>query len=141
MPHQQHHQLLAREPQGGSYFSTLLLLLHVEGDARVVMLTRVTDDERMTEQSMEDQITKYSANLNRDAVYSKQTRIAKLPPYLCVQLIRFWWNDRAKVRAKISRVRPTTTTTTQTAHVATPGSLVHSLEMTAGRFPDAPGHV
>jgi ubiquitin carboxyl-terminal hydrolase 14 len=53
------------------------------------------------------QVTLHCAALGRDAVWSKTQRIAKLPRYLCVQFMRFFWKatpdsqDHASVKCKV----------------------------------------
>ncbi|XP_076054607.1 ubiquitin specific protease 14 [Oratosquilla oratoria] len=50
---------------------------------------------------LQEQITKKSATLDRDAVYTKKSRISRLPAYLSVQMIRFFYKEREAVNAKI----------------------------------------
>eukprot|EP00211_Chloroparvula_japonica_P002144 CAMPEP_0119121872 /NCGR_PEP_ID=MMETSP1310-20130426/2297_1 /TAXON_ID=464262 /ORGANISM="Genus nov. species nov., Strain RCC2339" /LENGTH=489 /DNA_ID=CAMNT_0007111453 /DNA_START=85 /DNA_END=1554 /DNA_ORIENTATION=+ len=40
---------------------------------------------------LQEHITKHSAVLGREAVWEKKQRIARLPEYLVVQLVRFYW--------------------------------------------------
>lgn len=53
------------------------------------------------EMSFKGQIEKRSEVLGRDALYSTEMKIEKLPYYLTVQFVRFFWkasiNDRAKI--------------------------------------------
>jgi len=53
--------------------------------------------------SLEEEITKKSPTLNREAKYRKVQRIQKLPFYLTVQFVRFFWKQQNKVKAKILR--------------------------------------
>ncbi|EFA81974.1 ubiquitin domain-containing protein [Heterostelium album PN500] len=62
---------------------------------------------------LEEEITKKSPTLNREAVYLKKTAISKLPPYLFVQFVRFHWKkdvkesrDSATVGVKAKIIRP-----------------------------------
>lgn len=54
-------------------------------------------------------VEKRSEILDRNAVWSKQQRISRLPKYLCVQFMRFYWKptpdsrDRAGVNCKMMR--------------------------------------
>lgn len=48
-------------------------------------------------QGLQTTLTKRSPTLNRDAIYSKKSVITRLPHYLTVQFVRFWWNPTKKV--------------------------------------------
>jgi ubiquitin carboxyl-terminal hydrolase 14 len=54
------------------------------------------------------QVEKYSDVLGRNAVWTKTQRIKKLPRYLCVQFMRFFWKatpdsrDHVGVKCKVS---------------------------------------
>ncbi|XP_014245070.1 ubiquitin carboxyl-terminal hydrolase 14 [Cimex lectularius] len=48
-----------------------------------------------------ENITKHSAVLNRDAVYTKMSKISRLPAYLTVQFVRFYYKEKESVNAKI----------------------------------------
>jgi len=50
---------------------------------------------------LEENITKFSATLNRDAEYLKTSRISRLPSYLAIQFVRFFYKEREGVNAKI----------------------------------------
>ena len=50
---------------------------------------------------MQEQITKHSPTLGRDAVYTKTCRIKRLPAYLTVQFVRFFYKERGSTNAKI----------------------------------------
>jgi len=50
---------------------------------------------------LEEKITKMSPSLTRDAVYTKTSRITRLPSYLCVNLVRFFYKEKEKVSAKV----------------------------------------
>jgi ubiquitin carboxyl-terminal hydrolase 14 len=50
---------------------------------------------------LEEKITKMSSSLNRDALFTKTSRISRLPGYLCIQLVRFFYKEKEKVSAKI----------------------------------------
>ncbi|KAK8744474.1 hypothetical protein OTU49_000825 [Cherax quadricarinatus] len=50
---------------------------------------------------MQEQITKRSELLDRDAVYTKKSKISRLPAYLAVQMIRFFYKEKEAVNAKI----------------------------------------
>lgn len=50
---------------------------------------------------LQESITKHSATLGRDAVYSKECKIARLPAYLSTQFVRFQYKERASTNAKI----------------------------------------
>lgn len=55
------------------------------------------------EESLEEKIEKKSALLDRESVYKKESKIARLPPYLAVQFVRFAWRKDTNKRAKILR--------------------------------------
>ena len=48
-------------------------------------------------------VEKHSPTLGRTAHYTQESRLAKLPEYLCVQFMRFFWKPNEQVRAKILR--------------------------------------
>jgi len=50
---------------------------------------------------LEENITKFSSTLNRDAEYVKTSRISRLPSYLAIQFVRFFYKEREGVNAKI----------------------------------------
>ena len=50
---------------------------------------------------LEERITKFSSSLGRDAVYLKTSRISRLPAYLSIQLVRFFYKEKEKVSAKV----------------------------------------
>ena len=52
---------------------------------------------------LEEKIEKKSSVLDRDAVYTKKSRVARLPKYLTVHFVRFFWKREAQKKAKIMR--------------------------------------
>jgi ubiquitin carboxyl-terminal hydrolase 14 len=52
---------------------------------------------------LEEKIEKNSSVLNRDAVYTKKSKISRLPKYLTVHFVRFFWKREAQKKAKIMR--------------------------------------
>ncbi len=52
---------------------------------------------------LEEKITKHSPSLDRDAVYTKTSRISRLPKYLTVHFIRFWWKASIRKKSKIMK--------------------------------------
>ncbi|KAL9004203.1 MAG: hypothetical protein Q9188_002976 [Gyalolechia gomerana] len=52
---------------------------------------------------LEEKIEKKSSVLDRDAIYTKKSRIARLPKYLTVHFVRFFWKREAQKKAKIMR--------------------------------------
>ena len=54
---------------------------------------------------MRQSLTKHSSSLGRDAVFEKAVSIARLPYCLPVQFVRFYYNAKKKLNAKIVRVR------------------------------------
>jgi ubiquitin carboxyl-terminal hydrolase 14 len=51
---------------------------------------------------LEEKIEKKSI-LERDAIYTKKSRISRLPKYLTVHFVRFFWKREAQKKAKIMR--------------------------------------
>ena len=52
---------------------------------------------------LEEQIEKQSPTLGRNALYTKRSRIARLPKYLTVHFVRFFWKRETQKKAKIMR--------------------------------------
>lgn len=50
---------------------------------------------------LEEQLAKFSPTLNRDAQYSKISKIARLPAYLSINFIRFFYKEKNSINAKI----------------------------------------
>jgi ubiquitin carboxyl-terminal hydrolase 14 len=53
--------------------------------------------------ALEEKIEKKSPTLDRNAVYTKKSRISRLPKYLTVHFVRFYWKKEAQKKAKIMR--------------------------------------
>lgn len=59
--------------------------------------------------SLSGDLEKFSEALQRNAVYKKSSLVSKLPSYLCVQFVRFYWKQESAVggtkagKAKILR--------------------------------------
>lgn len=54
-------------------------------------------------EGLEEKIEKRSPTLDRDAIYTKTSRISRLPKYLAVHFVRFFWKRETKKKAKIMR--------------------------------------
>ncbi|KAJ5542635.1 hypothetical protein N7461_008638 [Penicillium sp. DV-2018c] len=52
---------------------------------------------------LEEEIEKHSPLLDRNSVYKKKSRIARLPKYLTVHFVRFYWKRETQKKAKIMR--------------------------------------
>ncbi|XP_070148678.1 ubiquitin carboxyl-terminal hydrolase 14 [Polyergus mexicanus] len=50
---------------------------------------------------MQEQITKMSPTLGRNAVYTKTSKISRLPAYLTIQFVRFYYKEKEAINAKI----------------------------------------
>ncbi|ESN92094.1 hypothetical protein HELRODRAFT_89960, partial [Helobdella robusta] len=50
---------------------------------------------------LEGEITKHSPTLNRDATYTKTSKLSRLPSYLSIQMVRFFYKEKNAVSAKI----------------------------------------
>jgi hypothetical protein len=53
--------------------------------------------------SLAYEISKNSPSLKREATYNVTNEISRLPPYLAVQFVRFYWRKDTKKKAKICR--------------------------------------
>lgn len=53
--------------------------------------------------ALEEKMEKRSPTLDRDVVYTKKSRISRLPKYLTVHFVRFFWKREAQKKAKIMR--------------------------------------
>ncbi|KAF9986239.1 Ubiquitin carboxyl-terminal hydrolase 14 [Modicella reniformis] len=53
--------------------------------------------------SLDQKLEKNSPTLNRSAIYSKSQRISRLPAYLTVNFIRFFWKVNEQIKTKILR--------------------------------------
>jgi ubiquitin carboxyl-terminal hydrolase 14 len=51
----------------------------------------------------EEQIEKQSPSPGRNAIYTKRSRISRLPKYLTVHFVRFFWKRETQKKAKIMR--------------------------------------
>ena len=52
---------------------------------------------------LEEKIEKSSPTLGRDAIYTKTSRISRLPKYLTVHFVRFFWKKDIRKKAKIMK--------------------------------------
>ncbi|CAG9766276.1 unnamed protein product [Ceutorhynchus assimilis] len=52
---------------------------------------------------MQEQITKKSLTLDRDATYTKTSKISRLPAYLTIQFVRFFYKEKSAINAKVLR--------------------------------------
>ncbi len=52
---------------------------------------------------LEEKIEKKSSMLDRDAIYTKKSRISRLPKYLTVHFVRFFWKREVQKKSKIMR--------------------------------------
>lgn len=53
--------------------------------------------------SLNEELEKTSPTLNRTAKYQRKSRVSRLPQYLPVQFVRFFWKPQEQVKAKILR--------------------------------------
>lgn len=54
-------------------------------------------------ETMSEKIEKNSPTLDRSAIYTKKSRISRLPKYLTVSFVRFFWKQEQRIKAKIMR--------------------------------------
>lgn len=52
---------------------------------------------------LSEKIEKHSPTLGRDALYTKKSRLGRLPEYLTVHFVRFFWKREIQKKAKIMR--------------------------------------
>lgn len=52
---------------------------------------------------LEEKIEKHSPTLDRNSIYTKRSRVARLPKYLTVHFVRFFWKRETQRKAKIMR--------------------------------------
>ena len=50
---------------------------------------------------LEEEIVKLSPSLNRDATYTKTSKVSRLPAYLSINFIRFFYKEKNAINAKI----------------------------------------
>ncbi|KAK7945381.1 hypothetical protein WMY93_001109 [Mugilogobius chulae] len=50
---------------------------------------------------LQEEITKMSTTLERNALYIKSSKISRLPGYLTVQMVRFFYKEKESVNAKV----------------------------------------
>lgn len=55
------------------------------------------------QKSLDGTLEKESPTLGKTAVYTKTQRISKLPNYLVVNFVRFFWKQKQQVKAKVLR--------------------------------------
>ncbi|KAL9072628.1 MAG: hypothetical protein Q9161_003486 [Pseudevernia consocians] len=70
-------------------------------DCHISAVTNHLRDGILT--GLEEKIEKHSPTLHRDAVYTKTSRISRLPKYLTVHFIRFWWKASIRKKSKIMK--------------------------------------
>lgn len=80
------------EPHTSSMEKVLRLSCHIDNNNKPIDLI-----EEGIKISLEGQIDKRSQTLGRDAIYNKESKINKLPQYLCVQFVRFYWKQGSDI--------------------------------------------
>ncbi|OXB58409.1 hypothetical protein ASZ78_007777 [Callipepla squamata] len=50
---------------------------------------------------LQEEITKLSPTLQRNALYIKSSKISRLPAYLTIQMVRFFYKEKESVNAKV----------------------------------------
>ncbi|XP_066575313.1 ubiquitin carboxyl-terminal hydrolase 14 isoform X2 [Amia ocellicauda] len=50
---------------------------------------------------LQEEITKLSPSLQRNALYIKSSKISRLPSYLTIQMVRFFYKEKESVNAKV----------------------------------------
>eukprot|EP00871_Galdieria_phlegrea_P000800 jgi/Galph1/1720/GphlegSOOS_G401.1 len=59
--------------------------------------------EQGLKEGLASNIELYSDVLQRTVEWARMSRISRLPPYLCIQFVRFFWKATEQVKAKILR--------------------------------------
>ncbi|KAM7205680.1 hypothetical protein V8F33_001006 [Rhypophila sp. PSN 637] len=85
----------AGEEPTSSKESFLKLSCHIDGQTN-----HLTDGIL---KGLSEKIEKKSAVLDRDAVYTKKSKLSRLPKYLTVHFVRFFWKRETQKKAKIMR--------------------------------------
>uniref|UniRef100_A0A671RUM5 Ubiquitin carboxyl-terminal hydrolase n=1 Tax=Sinocyclocheilus anshuiensis TaxID=1608454 RepID=A0A671RUM5_9TELE len=55
---------------------------------------------------LQEDITKLSPSLQRNALYIKSSKISRLPAYLTIQMVRFFYKEKESVNAKVLKCSP-----------------------------------
>ncbi|XP_051944463.1 ubiquitin carboxyl-terminal hydrolase 14 [Hippocampus zosterae] len=50
---------------------------------------------------LQEEITKMSTSLERNALYIKSSKLSRLPAYLTIQMVRFYYKEKESVNAKV----------------------------------------
>uniref|UniRef100_A0A3Q3WSN2 Ubiquitin carboxyl-terminal hydrolase n=1 Tax=Mola mola TaxID=94237 RepID=A0A3Q3WSN2_MOLML len=50
---------------------------------------------------LQEEITKMSTSLERNALYIKSSKLSRVPAYLTIQMVRFFYKEKASVNAKV----------------------------------------
>ncbi|KAF3858133.1 hypothetical protein F7725_011334 [Dissostichus mawsoni] len=53
---------------------------------------------------LQEEITKMSPSLERNAMYIKSSKLSRLPAYLTVQMVRFFYKEKESVNAKVLKL-------------------------------------
>lgn len=85
----------AEEPETKSEENFLQLSCFISQDVRYMQAGLIS--------RMKETITKFSPTLERDASYTKTSRISRLPSYLTIQFVRFHYKGNVQTNAKLLR--------------------------------------
>mmetsp|Transcript_19421 Transcript_19421/g.28118 ORF Transcript_19421/g.28118 Transcript_19421/m.28118 type:complete len:576 (+) Transcript_19421:64-1791(+) len=97
------------EPPVTSYDLHRKLVCNIQGGSDASAQVNVNHLSEGIALSLSGKITKHSEILNRDAVWTRTQRIARLPPVIVVQFGRFYWKatpdsqDHAGVKCKVMK--------------------------------------
>jgi ubiquitin carboxyl-terminal hydrolase 14 len=97
------------EPPVISYDLHRKLVCNIQGGSDGAAQTNVSHIGEGIQLSLSGKIQKHSEVLGRDAVWTRQQRIARLPPVIAVQFGRFYWKatpdsqDHAGVKCKVMK--------------------------------------
>ncbi|CAG8507118.1 14042_t:CDS:10, partial [Dentiscutata heterogama] len=76
---------------------------YMQQDAEECWTQIVTSLNNANIPSLDENIEKDSPSLGHIANYTKISRISRLPSYLTVGFVRFWWKNNRQIRTKITR--------------------------------------
>lgn len=99
----------ATEPAVKSFDLHRKLVCNIQGGSDAASQTNINHIQEGIALSLNGKIEKHSDVLGRDAVWSRQQRIARLPPIIVVQFGRFYWKatpdsqDHAGVKCKVMK--------------------------------------
>ncbi|CAB1326432.1 unnamed protein product [Coregonus sp. 'balchen'] len=68
---------------------------------RVLQQKLEPQDPEAPMERLQEEITKLSPSLQRNALYIKSSKVSRLPAYLTIQMVRFFYKEKESVNAKV----------------------------------------